>query len=263
MLDWKQKKGEKKLYRLARQRDRAGKDVQDVRVLKDGNSNVKVSLEAVLKRWKEYFEKLMNKENDRELRTEEGEVVNEEINCINKEEVKKALRKMKKGGPDELPVKVWKCMGEMGIKFLIRQFNRLLGEQMPEEWRRSVLITIYKNKRYTQCCGNYRGIKMISHTMKVWERIIKARLKNRVEISEQQYEFMLGKGTTDAFKNVDRQVQGGPKRATCTLCIRGARKSLQQGSERRAVVLYEKISNGRKVCATCTGYASKTVVSVQ
>ena len=69
---------------------------------------------------------------------------------------------------------------------------------MPEEWRRSVLIPIYKNKGNAQCCGNYRGIKLMSHTMKVWERIIKASLKGRVEISKQQYGFMPGKGTTDA-----------------------------------------------------------------
>ena len=70
------KESEKGLYRLARQRDRAGKDVQHVRVLKDENGNVMVSSEAVLKRWKEYFEKLMNEENNREPRTEEPEVVN-------------------------------------------------------------------------------------------------------------------------------------------------------------------------------------------
>ena len=34
------KEGEKELYRLARQRDRAGKDVQHVRVIKDENGNV-------------------------------------------------------------------------------------------------------------------------------------------------------------------------------------------------------------------------------
>ena len=39
----------------------------------------------------------------------------------------------------------------------------------------------------------------MSHTMKVWERIIEARLRDRVEISEQQYGFMLGKGTTNAM----------------------------------------------------------------
>ena len=94
MLDWKQKKV-KKLYRLARQRDRAGKDVQHVRVIKDENGNVMVNSEAVLKRWKEYFEKLMNKENNRDPRSEEAEVVNEEVNCVSREEVKNALRRMK------------------------------------------------------------------------------------------------------------------------------------------------------------------------
>ena len=121
------KEGEKELYRLARRRDRAEKDEQHVRVIKDENGNVMVNLEAVLKRWKEYFNKLMNKENNRDPRTEEAEMVNEEVNCISGE-VKNALR-MKKGkvvGPDELPVEVWKCMGEMGIKFLTRLFNRLL-----------------------------------------------------------------------------------------------------------------------------------------
>ena len=43
------KEGEKELYRLARQRDRAGKDVQHVRVIKDENGNVMVNSEVVLK----------------------------------------------------------------------------------------------------------------------------------------------------------------------------------------------------------------------
>ena len=167
--------GEKQLYRLARQRDRAGKDVQHVSVIKDENGNVMVNLEAELKRWKEYFEKPRNEENNRDPRTEEPKVINEEVNCVSREELKNALRRMKKGKavwPDELPVEVWKCIGKMGIKFLTRLFNRLLmDERMPEEWRKSVLIPIYKNKGDAQCCGNYRGIKLMSHTMKIWERI--------------------------------------------------------------------------------------------
>ena len=178
------KEGEKELYRLARLRDRAGKDVQHVRVIKDENGNVMVNSEAVLKRWQEYFEKLMNEENNREPRTEEAEVVNEKLNCVSREEVKNALRRMKKGkavGPDELAVEAWKCTGKMGIKFLTRLFNRLLmGERMLEEWRRSVPIPIYKNKGDSQCCGNYRGIKLMSQKMKVWERIIEPRLRDRV-----------------------------------------------------------------------------------
>ena len=122
---------------MARQRNRAGKDVQHVRVIKDENGNVMVNSEAVLKRYKEYFKKLMNGENNREPRTEEPEVVKEEINCVSREEVKHAVRRMKKGkavGPDELPIEVWKCMEKMGIEFLTRLFNRLLmDERMSEE----------------------------------------------------------------------------------------------------------------------------------
>ena len=90
--------------------------------------------------------------------------------------------------------------GKDGDKVLTRLFNRLLmGERMPEEWKKSVLIPIYKNKGDAQCCGNYRGIKLMNHTMKVWERIIETRLRDRVEISKQQYGFMPGKGTTYAI----------------------------------------------------------------
>ena len=39
----------------------------------------------------------------------------------------------------------------------------------------------------------------MSHTMKVWERIIETRLRDRVEISKQQYGFMPEKGTTNAM----------------------------------------------------------------
>ena len=105
MLDWKQKR----VNRLARQRDIAGKNVQHVRVIKNENGNVMINSETMLKRWKEYFEKLMNQKNDREPRTEEAEVINKEVNCISREEVKIALRRMKFGKavrPDELPVEV-------------------------------------------------------------------------------------------------------------------------------------------------------------
>ena len=90
-------------------------------------------------------------------------------------------------------------MRQMGIKLLTRLFNRLLvGEWRPEEWR-SVLIPIYKNKENTQCCENYREIKLICHKMKIWKRIIEARIRDRVQISKQQYGFVPGKGTTDAI----------------------------------------------------------------
>ena len=47
---------------------------------------------------------------------------------------------------------------------------------MSDEWRRRVVALIYKNKGDTQNCTNYRGIKLMSHTIKLWERAMDQRL---------------------------------------------------------------------------------------
>ncbi|MCJ8739627.1 hypothetical protein PDJAM_G00049210 [Pangasius djambal] len=73
------------------------------------------------------------------------------------------------------------------------------SEKMPEEWRSSVLVPIFKNKGDVQSCSNCRGIKLMSHTMKLWERVVEARLRKVAEICEQQYGFMPRKSTTDAI----------------------------------------------------------------
>ncbi|KAK3571717.1 hypothetical protein QTP86_017850 [Hemibagrus guttatus] len=197
------REGEKDLYRLARQGDRDGKDVQQVRVIKDRDGRVLTSEQSVQRRWKEYFEELMNEENEREKRVEGVNSVEQKVDKIRKDEVRKALKRMKSGkavGPDDIPVEVWKCLGEAAVEFLANLFNRVLeSERMPEEWRRSVLVPIFKNKGDVQSCSNYRGIKLMSHTMKVWERVVEARLRKVVEICEQQYGFMPRKSTTDAI----------------------------------------------------------------
>ena len=60
MLDWKQKKVKRSCTDWLGRETEQGKMVLHVRVIKDENGNVMVNSEAVLKRWKEYFEKLMN-----------------------------------------------------------------------------------------------------------------------------------------------------------------------------------------------------------
>ncbi|KAK3512281.1 hypothetical protein QTP70_003189 [Hemibagrus guttatus] len=123
------REGEKDLYRLARQRDRDGKDVQQVRVIKDRDGRVLTSEESVQRRWKEYFEELMNEENEREKRVEGVNSVEQKVDKIRKDEVRKALKRMKSGkavGPDDIPVEVWKCLGEAAVEFLASLFNRVL-----------------------------------------------------------------------------------------------------------------------------------------
>ena len=109
------------------------------------------------------------------------------------EEVKATLKKMKKGkarGPDYIPVEVWLILGDIGIGWLTNLMNKLLkGEKMPDEWRKSVLVPIHKGKGDSKECGNYRGIKLMSHIKKLWERIVEVRLRKEAVIGDQQSEF--------------------------------------------------------------------------
>ena len=61
---------------------------------------------------------------------------------------------------------------------------------MIDEWRKSTLVPLYKNKGDIQNCSNYRGIKLISHTMKLSERVIEHRLRHHAKIAENQFGFM-------------------------------------------------------------------------
>jgi hypothetical protein len=70
------------------------------------------------------------------------------------------------------------------------------AEKIPEQWRKSTLVPIFKNKGDIMECGNYRGIELICHSMKLYERIIENRLRKIVKISEEQFGFMKGKSTT-------------------------------------------------------------------
>ena len=64
---------------------------------------------------------------------------------------------------------------------------------MPENWRKSDLLSVYKGKRDVRSCGNYRSIKLLEHGMKVIERIFEKRLRKVVELDEMHMGFVPGK----------------------------------------------------------------------
>ena len=48
---------------------------------------------------------------------------------------------------------------------------------MPNDRRKNRMVPIFKGKGDVLVCNNYRDIKLMSHTMKLWERIKEARLR--------------------------------------------------------------------------------------
>ncbi|AQK92258.1 Retrovirus-related Pol polyprotein LINE-1 [Zea mays] len=125
------------------------------------------------------------------------------VRRIQEYEVKEALKRMKVGkamGPDGIPIEVWRCLGDIAIVWLTKLFNTIFRtNRMPDEWRRSTLVPIFKNKGDVQSCTNYRGIKLMSHTMKLWERVIEHRLRKMTSVTQNQFGFMPGRSTMEAI----------------------------------------------------------------
>ena len=202
--------GQRKIFRMAKARDKATKDFTQIKQVKDEHGVVLRDQDKIRERWKEYFNTLLNEENPRSV-FEDG-VANEGLTPgISREEVKVALAKTKNGkamGKDGIPVEAWKGLGEEGIDMLWELMQRIYErEEMPAPWRDSVIVPIYKEKGDIQDCGNYRGIKLMSHTMKVWERIVDRRIRDETTMGEEQFGFMPGRGTTDAIFAIRQLVE--------------------------------------------------------
>ena len=49
-------------------------------------------------------------------------------------------------GPDGIPVDVWKSLGEEGVDMLLDLLQKIFEqEKMPEEWRDSVIVPLFKH----------------------------------------------------------------------------------------------------------------------
>ena len=132
--------GQKDIYRVAAARDRAGKDIGQMRTTKSATGDVLMRDEDIRERWGQYFSWLMNEENPR-VETEEREPNQELTAPINEAETERALKDMKSGkaeGSDEIPAEVWKCLGWFGVVTLCKLFNSIMIT--PSAWRDSVLV---------------------------------------------------------------------------------------------------------------------------
>ena len=77
---------------------------------------------------------------------------------------------------------------------------------MPSDWEKSIIINLFKGKGDAVERGNFRGLKLLEHLMKVFEKVIEKHIRDIVNIDEMQFGFMPGKGTIDAIF-IARQIQ--------------------------------------------------------
>jgi len=122
---------------------------------------------------------------------------------ITTSEVRTAISKMKSGkaaGPSGIAAEMLKAAGEDGVTWVTDICNSIVREgKIPSDWRKSWLVCVYKGKGDALDCGSYRGIKLLDQVMKVFERVLEMRLRDRVKIDDMQFGFCPGKGTIDAI----------------------------------------------------------------
>lgn len=193
------------IFRLAKNRHESSLDFKVNKFIKSKNNTLLTTHEDINNRWHEYYKELLNEEFSSQSFCPSAPAqgpIHEVTLC----EVKQALRKMKNHkalGPDEIPADLWKALGPIAIVWLTRLFNTIMRSlQIPKSWRQSFLVPFYKNKGDITLCSNYRGIKLTSHTLKLWERILNRRFLDICQITPNQFGFTPSKSTTDAIQAV-------------------------------------------------------------
>jgi hypothetical protein len=112
-------------------------------------------------------------------------------------------------GPGWYPNRDVKMPWNIAIVWLTKLFNHIFrSNRMSDEWMRSTLVPIFKNKGDIQSCTNYREIKLMSHTMKLWEIVIRHRLRGMTHITMNEFGFMHVRSTMQAIflirQNIER-----------------------------------------------------------
>ena len=140
---------EKDIYRMARASDRKTRDFNQVKCIKDKREQLLVKEDEIRHRWQEYFDKLFNDENENttvQLDDSFDDISRRFVWRIQESEVREGLKRMKGGkamGLDGIPFKVWRCLRNIAIVWLTKMFNNIFrSNKMPEEWRRSILVSI-------------------------------------------------------------------------------------------------------------------------
>ena len=122
-------------------------------------------------------------------------------------EVKWALESIttnKANGGNGIPVELFQILKDDAVKVLHSICQQIWKTQTwPQDWKRSVFITIPK-KGNAKECSNYYTIALISHTSKIMLKLLQTRLQQHMihEFSGIQAGFRKGKGTRDQITNI-------------------------------------------------------------
>ncbi|MCG8114191.1 MAG: hypothetical protein N0E45_02305, partial [Candidatus Thiodiazotropha endolucinida] len=136
--------------------------------------------EAILKRWVEHFDSVLNRPSsinddainwlpqvECNLLLDEFPTVTETTKAI------KLLASVKARGSDAIPAEIYKAGGPTVAKKMAELFHIIWRkEAIPQEFKDAPLIHLFKRKGIHQVCDNHRGISLLSIAGKALARIL-------------------------------------------------------------------------------------------
>ncbi len=71
--------------------------------------------------------------------------------------------------------------------------------EVPEDWRKAIIVPLYKGKGNREECNNYRGISLLRVPDKIYGRILNERLMKITDksVGDEQGGFWKGRGCVD------------------------------------------------------------------
>ena len=111
---------------------------------------------------------------------------------------------IKATGGDGIPVEPLQILKDDAVKGLHSIYQQIWKtQQWPQDWKRSVFITIPK-KGNAKECSNYCSSALISHASKAMLKILQVRLQHYMtqELPDDQAGFRNGKGTSEQTANL-------------------------------------------------------------
>jgi len=156
-------------------------DVVGVNCVKDANGKVLVENDQVKEEWWKYIEKKLLNDNATTCENVEGP-----CELIRIDEILKALRMMKKGkaaGPTGIVSEMFIADEDCSVEWLTSLCNLIVAQgRIPDDWKSSILLLVFKGKGDPMECGSYRAIKLLKHAMKVIDCVFERRIREKVKI---------------------------------------------------------------------------------
>uniref|UniRef100_A0A914VFU1 Reverse transcriptase domain-containing protein n=1 Tax=Plectus sambesii TaxID=2011161 RepID=A0A914VFU1_9BILA len=196
------REGKRDIYRLIRTRQQKTEDIEKFYGINDEKGVLITNRQQATERWRRYFEAISTQEFPHPP-IPHADPVQGPVQPITTAEIEEALRRMKNGkatGPDDIATELWKSRSWNPTTWLTMLFNKIVTEKKaPTDWSRSITVPIWKKKGSPADCNNYRPIRLLSHTMKIFERVIDRRIREVIKMTPNQCGFIKNCGTTDAI----------------------------------------------------------------